>query len=59
MDYNERHQPNADEIVISQDVFAEDFERLERKPKQPKEEDIKMSGDVQLEDFDFSHRQEQ
>lgn len=59
MDYNERHQPNADEIVISQDVFAEDFERLERKLKQPKEDDIKVSDDVQLEDFDFSDRQEQ
>ena len=45
--------------VVFVPVFAEDFERLERKPKQPKEEDIKMSGDVQLEDFDFSHRQEQ
>jgi hypothetical protein len=56
MDYNERHQPNADEIVISQDVFAEDFEQLERKIKQPKEDDIKVSDDVQLEDFDFSDR---
>jgi hypothetical protein len=56
MNYNERHQPNADEIVISQDVFAEDFEQLERKKVQPKEDDIKVSDDVQLEDFDFSDR---
>jgi hypothetical protein len=56
MDYNERHQPNADEIVISQDVFAEDFEQLERKKVQPKEEDIVLGDQVQLEDFDFSDR---
>lgn len=56
MDYEERFKPDADAIVISQDVFAEDFEQLERKKVQPKEEDIVLGDQVQLEDFDFSGR---
>ncbi|MBQ1535688.1 MAG: hypothetical protein IIZ62_03550, partial [Ruminococcus sp.] len=56
MDYEERFKPDADAIVISQDVFAEDFEQLERKKVQPKEEDIVLGDQVQLEDFDFSDR---
>ena len=42
--------------IISEDVYTEDFESIQKTAEALKAEDIPLSDDVQIEEFDFSER---
>ena len=58
-DYTLQDQPKKEDIQISEDVYTEDFERVQMTADAPSEEDIVLADDIQLEEFDFSERPQQ
>ena len=58
-DYTLQDQPKKEDIQISEDVYTEDFERVQMIADAPSEEDIVLADDIQLEEFDFSERPQQ
>ena len=58
-DYTLQDQPKKEDIQISEDVYTEDFGRVQMTADAPSEEDIVLADDIQLEEFDFSERPQQ
>ena len=50
------HNKLNETYIISDDVFTEDFERIQKTKPAGNEQEIKVSQDVFLEEFDFSQR---
>lgn len=53
------HSKLNETYILSKDVFAEDFERVQKTRRAAAEEDIVISPDVTTEDFDFSQTEAQ
>ena len=55
-DYTMYAPPKKEDIKLSENIYAEDFDGIQKTAEQPNEEDIVVGEQVQLEEFDFSDR---
>lgn len=55
-DYTMYAPPKKEDIKLSENIYAEDFDGIQKTAEQPNEEDIIVGEQVQLEEFDFSDR---